>query len=907
MGLLTKIFGTHSDHEIKRILPIIDRIEALSKKYENMSDAELKGQTSLFKDRLQNGESLDALLPDAFAAVREASFRVLGIKHYRVQLIGGVILHQGRIAEMKTGEGKTLVATLPAYLNALTGKGVHIVTVNDYLAKRDSEWMGKIYNYMGLNVGLIIHGKTRAQRQEAYTADITYGTNNEFGFDYLRDNMVNYKNNLVQREYAFAIVDEIDSILIDEARTPLIISGQGDIPTPLYGQANAFARTLKVKRIKETDNRSYDYTEDCDYIVDEKARSVSLTPSGVAKAERHFNVENLTSPENNTLLHHINQAIRAIGIMKRDVDYAVVDGKVLIVDTNTGRLMYGRRYNDGLHQAIEAKEGVEVEKENKTLATITIQNYFRLYRKLSGMTGTALTEEEEFREIYKLDVIEIPTNKPMIRTDYPDIIYKTQAIKYNAIIDKIVECHKKGQPVLVGTVSIDKSEILSALLSKRGIPHNVLNAKLHAKEAEIVAQAGKFGAVTISTNMAGRGTDIMLGGNPVYMAKAQLAREGYDEELIRLCDSFFDTEDEAILDIREKFAQLNARYKDAISKEVQKVKDAGGLYIIGSERHESRRVDNQLRGRSGRQGDPGASMFFLSFEDDLLRLFGGERLLRIANSMPQSDEIVINMRIMSNSIENAQKGIESRNFSRRKNVLMYDDVMNQQRSIIYKQRREVLDGADVQDTIKNMMDSWITSSVEQACSADSPEDWNFDLIREQFQGMFTTDRDFRYTPAQLDELTAEFITDLIRDRALQRYASQEALFGSDMFREVERSVLLMNVDMKWMDHIDAMSDLMSSVGLQAIAQRSPIVEYKIISADMFEEMVESIKTDTVRQLLSAVPRQAPEERKQVVKITGESQGDLTQKQPVKKTPVVGGKKVGPNDPCPCGSGKKYKK
>ncbi len=907
MGLFSKIFGTHSDHELKRIQPLVDRIEALSDTFAAMSEEELKGQTAIFRERLKNGETVDDLLPEAFAAVREASWRVLGKKHYRVQLIGGIVLHQGRIAEMKTGEGKTLVATLPAYLNALSGNGVHIVTVNDYLAKRDSEWMGKIYNYMGLSVGLIIHEKTPAERRESYAADITYGTNNEFGFDYLRDNMVNYKKNLVQREHAFAIVDEIDSILIDEARTPLIISGRGDLPTPLYGQCNAFARTLKMKKIKETDNRSYEDANDCDYLVDEKARSVSLTPSGVAKAERYFAIENLTAPENNTLLHHINQAIRALGIMKRDEDYAVVDGKVIIVDTNTGRLMYGRRYNDGLHQAIEAKEGVEIEKENKTLATITIQNYFRLYRKLSGMTGTALTEEEEFREIYNLDVVEIPTNKPMIRTDYPDIVYKTREIKYNAIIDKIVECHEKGQPVLVGTVSIEKSEHLSEMLTKRGVAHNVLNAKVHAREAEIVAQAGKFGAVTISTNMAGRGTDIMLGGNPEFMAKAQLAREGYDEDLIRLCDSYFDTDDEAILDIRKRFAELDRKYREEIADEVQKVKDAGGLFIIGSERHESRRIDNQLRGRSGRQGDPGASMFFLSFEDDLLRLFAGNRLLRIANTMPQSDEIVINMKLISKVIESAQKNIESRNFSRRKNVLMYDDVMNQQRTIIYRQRRDVLDGKDIQDNIRTMLESWVESTVSEACAADSPEDWNFDIIREQFNGLFTTDADFCYTATDFDTLTPEDVGDLILKRARARYAAQEALFGSDVFREVERSALLFNVDSKWMDHIDEMSDLMSSIGLQAVAQRSPIVEYKIVSADMFDEMVAAIKIDTVRHVMTAQPKEEPIERKRVVKITGESQGDLTEKKPPKKTPTVAGKKVGPNDPCPCGSGKKYKK
>ena len=900
MGIIQKVFGTHSQRQVKKLSGTVARINALREKYASMEESELRDQTRLFKERLAAGETLDDLLPEAFAAVREAAARVLETPHYDVQLIGGIILHQGRIAEMKTGEGKTLMATLPAYLNALEGKGVHIVTVNDYLAKRDSEWMGKIYNYLGLSVGLIIHGGTREEKQKAYGADITYGTNNEFGFDYLRDNMVVYRKDLVQRGHAFAIVDEVDSILIDEARTPLIISGEGEKSSPLYASADSFARTLKAVRIKESDEKSFDDETKGDYIIDEKARTAVLTQSGIEKAEKYFNVDNLSDPENASLSHHINQAIRANGIMKRDVDYVVKDGEVVIVDAFTGRLMPGRRYSDGLHQAIEAKEKVEVAKENKTLATITFQNYFRLYGKLSGMTGTALTEEEEFREIYKLDVVEVPTNRPMIREDCEDRVYKTQAGKYRAIIAEIKDAHAKGQPVLVGTVSIDKSELLSAMLKKEGIPHTVLNAKQHEKEAQIVAQAGMPGAVTISTNMAGRGTDIRLGGNPEYMATDKLRKEGWDEELIAVADSYFETDDEKILDIRRRFSEICGVFKAQIEPEAKRARDAGGLYIIGTERHESRRIDNQLRGRAGRQGDPGKSVFFLSFEDDLLRLFSADRMIGIVEALKIPEDQSIDARMLSNTIERAQKRLEGMNFARRRNVLMYDDVMNQQRELIYSQRREVLDGADLKDKILDMLRQTVAEEVSAAFTPSEDGKISTDALSERFASVLEGE-------SLSPELGAEKAREILEEKCLRAYAAKEELFGADVFREVERVVLLRNVDEKWMDHIDAMSDLTDSINLKAYGQKNPIVEYKMIGSDMFEQMVDAIRADTVTTLLRVFPRGTePVKREAVARITSASHGGTDT--PVKKQPVKNAaKKVGRNDPCPCGSGKKYKK
>jgi len=904
MSLFSKIFGTHSDHEIKRLNSKIKEIEALKDKYAQMDESELKAQTEILKRRLANGETTDDILAPAFATVREAAKRVMGTPHYTVQLIGGIVLHQGRIAEMKTGEGKTLTATLPAYLNALSGNGVHIVTVNDYLARRDSEWMGKIYNYLGLSVGLIVHGQTKEEKKKAYSADITYGTNNEFGFDYLRDNMVIFKQDMVQRGHSFAIVDEVDSILIDEARTPLIISGEGDNSTPIYNSANAFAKRLKAFRIKETDTKSFNDDIDADYVIDEKARTATLTSRGIEKAESYFSVSNLSDPENTSLLHHINMALRAVGVMKRDVDYVVKDGAVIIVDSFTGRMMFGRRYSDGLHQAIEAKEGVKIEKESKTLATITFQNYFRLYKKLSGMTGTALTEESEFREIYALDVIEIPTNKPMIRIDTPDRIYKNQKGKYRAIIAEIKAAYEKGQPVLVGTVSIDKSELISALLQKENIPHNVLNAKQHMKEAEIVAQAGKFKAVTISTNMAGRGTDIKLGGNPEYMALTKLRTEDFSDEQLALADSFFETDSPEIISVRERYNELVNEFKKETSIEAQKVIEAGGLYIIGTERHESRRIDNQLRGRSGRQGDAGKSTFFLSFEDDLLRLFGSDRIIKMVETLGLDEDTAIDMKMISNSIESAQKRLEGMNFNRRKNVLMYDDVMNQQRTIIYDQRREVLDGKNLKDKILSMLTEMIENYVDFFCASEIPDEWNFSALREQFKGILTFEDDFQYTQEELGSITKEKISDLIISRAMDLYSQKEELFTPEVFREVERILLLRNVDEKWMEHLDVMSELMNSIGLQAYGQRNPIVEYKLQGSEIFEQMTENIKTDTVMMLLRAVPK-TEIRREQVAKITGTSHGGAdTKKTPVKKGSAS---KVGRNDPCPCGSGKKYKK
>ena len=905
MGLFARIFGTYSDHQVKKLKVIADKIDALAPKYEAMDDATLRAQTAVLKERLAAGETLDDILPDAFAVVREADWRVLGKRPFYVQLIGGIILHQGRIAEMKTGEGKTLVATMPAYLNALTGKGVHIVTVNDYLARRDSEEMGRVYEYLGLKTGLVVHGQMPDEKHAAYDADITYGTNNEFGFDYLRDNMVVYKSQMVQRGHNFAIVDEVDSILIDEARTPLIISGEGEKSTELYTLADNFARTLKKKVIKETDDKqdTEEVADDADYIVDEKAKTVVLTAAGVAKAEKFFNLEDYADAENSTIAHHVNQAIRAHGIMKRDVDYVVKDGEVIIVDAFTGRLMPGRRYNNGLHQAIEAKEHVDVEKESKTLASITFQNYFRLYTKLSGMTGTALTEETEFREIYNLDVVAVPTNRPMIRIDYPDAVYKSRAGKYRAIVQKILECHEKGQPILIGTVSIEKSEELSAELKKNGIAHVVLNAKNHEREAEIVAQAGKFGAVTISTNMAGRGTDIMLGGNPEYLAKSEMRKMGIEEDLIALSTGSSVTEDEAVLEARRTFAALNEKYKEAIKPEADKVRAAGGLFILGTERHESRRIDNQLRGRSGRQGDPGMSKFYISLEDDLMRLFGGDRLYNMVDRLGLDEDTPIDAKILSDNIESAQKRIEDQNFNRRKYVLTYDDVLNQQREVIYKQRRDVLEGKD----LGGMIREWIGSVMEEKVLSYLDHDtdtYNYDALLSSVVGAVLHNE---YTEEQIRAMDEQALAKAAEDCAMKLYASREALWQSvniDM-REIERTLLLRSVDEKWMDHLDAMDELKNSIGLNAYAQRNPVTEYRLVGADMFDNMIADIKETTVLRILSAVPRrEAPIERKQVAKplVEGFAGGKMPTRAPAKKAA-----KVGRNDPCPCGSGKKYKK
>lgn len=906
MGLITKIFGTYSQRQIKKIIPTVDAIENLADKYRAMSDEELRSMTDVLKKRLADGETTDDILPDAFAVIREADDRVLGKRPFRVQLMGGIILHQGRIAEMKTGEGKTLVATLPAYLNALTGEGVHIVTVNEYLAGLGAEEMGRVYGFLGLTTGLIVHDQTKEEKQKAYNADITYGTNNEFGFDYLRDNMVIYKERLTQRGHAFAIVDEVDSILIDEARTPLIISGEGDKSTDLYDRADAFVRTLRQFRIKEIDSKESTDTLDADYIVDEKAKTAVLTEAGVKKAEQFFNIENLSDPENTTLSHHINQAIKAHGVMMKDVDYVNKDGQIIIVDSFTGRMMFGRRYSDGLHQAIEAKEHVKIEKENKTLATITFQNYFRMYKKLSGMTGTALTEENEFREIYNLDVVEIPTNKPMIRIDHHDVVYKNKKGKYDAIINQVIECHEKGQPVLVGTVSIEKSEELSKLLRREGIKHTVLNAKYHEKEAEIVAGAGKYGTVTISTNMAGRGTDIMLGGNPEFMAKQEMLKQGYDEDVVGLAIGSSTSVSEEVLAARKVFRELFDRYKREIEPEAEKIKAAGGLFIIGTERHESRRIDNQLRGRSGRQGDPGESRFFLSLDDDLMRLFGSERILGMVERLGLEDDQPIEARILSNSIENAQKQLEDNNFARRKNVLSYDDVMNQQRTVIYKQRREVLDGCDLHDKMTDMITTVVDDEVNLCVNPEAPNDWKFDELRNYFLGTLCSDGDFRYTDEELSNVVPDDIKEELEKRAEALYAEKEKIFGTEQMREIERVLLLRNVDEKWMDHLEAMEDLKGSVGLNAYAQRNPISEYRIAAADMFDAMIASIREDTVRMLLSVQPRRQEIKRVEVAKVTGAS---FEGAGPIKKKPVVLKKaqKVGRNDPCPCGSGKKYKK
>ena len=905
MGLLTKIFGTYSDHELKKIYPIADKIEALEEEYKALTDAQLQAKTAEFKERLQNGETTDDILPEAFATVREAADRVLGLRPYRVQLIGGIVLHQGRIAEMKTGEGKTLVATLPAYLNALTGQGVHIVTVNDYLAKRDSEWMGKVHRFLGLSVGLIIHDLSKAERQAAYAADITYGTNNEMGFDYLRDNMAIYASEQVQRGHHFAIVDEVDSILIDEARTPLIISGMGEKSTQLYDQAEQFAARLKKYVVTETDDKAEeDPTIDADYVVDEKAKTATLTARGIAKAEEFFGLENLSDPENSTIAHHINQAIKAHGTMKRDVDYVVKDGEIIIVDEFTGRLMFGRRYSEGLHQAIEAKEHVSVQRESKTLATITFQNYFRLYNKLSGMTGTALTEEEEFSTIYKLDIVEIPTNRPVIRIDNEDAVYKTENGKYRAVIRQIKECHEKGQPVLVGTVSIEKNELLGKLLTREGIKHNLLNAKNHEKEAEIVAQAGKFGAVTVATNMAGRGTDIMLGGNAEYLAKTDLRKAGMTDELIAEATGYAETEDEEILNARKLFAEKLRQHKEEIAGEADRVRQAGGLFIIGTERHDSRRIDNQLRGRAGRQGDPGETRFYISLEDDLMRLFGGERVTNMMERLNIDEDTPIEQKILTRAIEQAQTTVESRNFQARKSVLEYDDVMNKQREIIYDQRKQVLDGLDVKNIIMNMMNTSISHLVaEHFAGNDHLDAASCRELLRQVEGLYFPKFTVRFTEEELKEKTAADVTEAFTAAAAAYYEQKEQAFTSPVMREVERVVLLRVVDEYWMDHIDAMADLRQGIRLRAYAQTDPIIAYKKESLDMFEEMISAIQSETVRRLYSVRIKKDEEiKRERVAKATGESVGgDGTVKKQPRRV-----QKIGRNDPCPCGSGKKYK-
>ena len=875
MGLLTKIFGTYSDHELKKIYPIADKIEALEEEYKALTDAQLQAKTAEFKERLQNGETTDDILPEAFATVREAADRVLGLRPYRVQLIGGIVLHQGRIAEMKTGEGKTLVATLPAYLNALTGQGVHIVTVNDYLAKRDSEWMGKVHRFLGLSVGLIIHDLSKAERQAAYAADITYGTNNEMGFDYLRDNMALYASEQVQRGHHFAIVDEVDSILIDEARTPLIISGMGEKSTQLYDQAEQFAARLKKYVVTETDDKAEeDPTIDADYVVDEKAKTATLTARGIAKAEEFFSLENLSDPENSTIAHHINQAIKAHGTMKRDVDYVVKDGEIIIVDEFTGRLMFGRRYSEGLHQAIEAKEHVSVQRESKTLATITFQNYFRLYNKLSGMTGTALTEEEEFSTIYKLDIVEIPTNRPVIRIDNEDAVYKTENGKYRAVIRQIKECHEKGQPVLVGTVSIEKNELLGKLLTREGIKHNLLNAKNHEKEAEIVAQAGKFGAVTVATNMAGRGTDIMLGGNAEYLAKTDLRKAGMTDELIAEATGYAETEDEEILSARKLFAEKLRQHKEEIAGEADRVRQAGGLFIIGTERHDSRRIDNQLRGRAGRQGDPGETRFYISLEDDLMRLFGGERVTNMMERLNIDEDTPIEQKILTRAIEQAQTTVESRNFQARKSVLEYDDVMNKQREIIYDQRKQVLDGLDVKNIIMNMMNTSISHLVaEYFAENDHLDAASCRELLRQVEGLYFPKFTVRFTDEELKEKTAADVTEAFTTAAAAYYEQKEQEFTSPVMREVERVVLLRVVDEYWMDHIDAMADLRQGIRLRAYAQTDPIIAYKKESLDMFEEMISAIQSETVRRLYSVRIKKDQEiKRERVAKATGESVG-----------------------------------
>ena len=909
MGLFKSIFKSYSEKQIKKLMPLVEATEALADKFKAMSDGEMRAYTDKLKGDLANGKTLDDILPEAFALVREADERVLGKRPFRVQIIGGILLHQGRIAEMKTGEGKTLVATLPAYLNALSGKGVHIVTVNDYLAKRDSDEMGRVYGFLGLKTGLIVHGQDNNEKRAAYAADITYCTNNELGFDYLRDNMVVYKERMVQRGHNFAIIDEVDSILIDEARTPLIISGHGSKSTDLYQMADRLVRTMTRHVIKEVDSKEDLDVYEEDYIVDEKARTAVLTGHGIAKAEKFFGIENLSDPENTSIYHHVNVAIKAHGVMKNEVDYIVKEGNVIIVDSFTGRLMPGRRYNDGLHQAIEAKEGVNVQRESRTIATITFQNYFRMYSKLSGMTGTALTEEDEFKTIYALDVVEVPTNRPMIRLDQNDSVYRTYRGKINAIVKQIKACKEKGQPVLVGTVSIDKSEELSAVLKKSGIPHTVLNAKHHEKEAEIVAQAGRFGAVTISTNMAGRGTDIMLGGNPEYMAKSEMRKAGIEEGLIAMATSSAPSEDEAVNEARAMYRELYAKHKADIAPEAAKVREAGGLFILGTERHESRRIDNQLRGRSGRQGDPGESRFFLSLEDDLMRLFGSDRIGDMCVKLGLDEDTPIDAKILSGSIENAQKKIEDNNFQRRKNVLTYDDVMNQQRNVIYDQRGEVLMNDNIQAKITSMIKQSVEETFEFCFGVDTPQDWKFDEFRNHYLGLITDKKNFNYTDDELKSIDKEEWKEELVNRALEIYHSKDALFASvpglkeDAMREVEKVILLQNVDKKWMDHLEAMDELKEYVGLNSYAQRDPVAMYRIQGADLFDQMVDDIKEDTVRQILSVVPRPQATERVQVAKPTSENLGGES----IVRKPVVKGAKVGRNDPCPCGSGKKYKK
>ncbi len=917
MGLFAKVFGTRSQREVKALTATVDKIEALEEEYHALSDRQLRAKTDEFKSRLAGGETLDGILPEAFATVREAAVRVLGQRPYRVQLIGGIILHQGRIAEMKTGEGKTLVATLPAYLNALTGKGVHIITVNDYLAKYQSEWMGKVYKFLGLSVGLIIHGVGKEEKRRAYAADVTYGTNNEFGFDYLRDNMAIYSEELVQRGHAFAIVDEVDSILIDEARTPLIISGQGEQSTQLYQLADSFVARLKCRRVASVDAKAEeDASDEADYIVDEKARTATLTAQGVKKAEQAFNVENLSDPENTTLTHHINQAIKARGVMRRDIDYVVKDGEVIIVDEFTGRLMYGRRYNEGLHQAIEAKEHVTVARESKTLATITFQNYFRLYEKLSGMTGTAMTEEEEFGTIYNLDIVEIPTNRPLARIDQPDLVYKTKQGKYNAVVEQIRACHEKGQPVLVGTVSIEISEMVSKMLTRAGIKHNVLNAKHHEKEAEIVAQAGRLGAVTVATNMAGRGTDIMLGGNAEFMAKAQLRRQGMGDELLAEATGHAETEDQEILDARKLFADTEAKYKEEIREEAEKVRQAGGLYILGTERHESRRIDNQLRGRAGRQGDPGESRFFLSLEDDILRLFGSERIQGLMERLGVDDDTPLDQKMLSGAIENAQKQVESRNFQTRKTVLEYDDVMNTQREVIYKQRRQVLDGEDIHAAVENMLDSAV-GTLAAGHAGEQPHVSGEDLkaaTGHLLGSVFTAEQITGFLK-EAGSVSPDKLSEEMLEAARGNYARREQMInqamegrmepGKSAMRELERVILLRVVDEFWMDHIDAMTELRQGIGLRAYGQSDPVVEYKREGFEMFEQMIAAIQEETVRRLFTVRVKTNEEiRRERVAKITGQSGGgdETVKKQPVKKAA-----KIGRNDPCPCGSGLKWKK
>ena len=924
MSFFEKLFGTFSDKELKRIRPLADKVLALEPEMQQLTDEQLQAKTGEFKDRLAKGETLDDLLPEAFAVCREADWRVIGMKPYPVQIIGGIVLHRACIAEMQTGEGKTLVATMPVYLNALTGNGVHVVTVNDYLARRDSEWMGKVYRFLGLTVGLVVHGVEPADRKKAYAADVTYGTNNEFGFDYLRDNMVVYKQNMVQRGHAYAIVDEVDSILIDEARTPLIISGRGEDSSSLYSQVDQFVRTLRKSVVVELESKEEaDDQADGDYVVDEKHKTATLTASGIKKAEDYFKVENLAAAENMTLVHHIEQAIKAHGVMKKDIDYVVKDGEVIIVDEFTGRLMIGRRYNEGLHQAIEAKEGVHIASESKTLATITFQNYFRMYKKLAGMTGTARTEATEFTEIYGLNIVTVPTNKPNIRKDYPDVVYSTVAGKYRAVIDQVMECHAKGQPVLVGTVSVEKSEILAKMLQKRTKDFNVLNAKNHEREAEIVAQAGKKGAITIATNMAGRGTDIMLGGNAEFMAKAQMRKEQFCEKLLNPdapqdalpeqveallieADGHGDTTDPHILAARARFDELYRQYKDEIAEEAQQVREAGGLFIIGTERHESRRIDNQLRGRAGRQGDPGASRFFLSLEDDLMRIFGGERVQNLMNTLGLEEDVPIENKLITNTIESAQKKLEASNFAIRKQVLQYDDVMNQQREIIYKQRQMVLNGEDISSNLHDMMRQSIDDACANYLNGETPDDWDFAGLRRHFMNWLCLPTDFNYTTEQLNGLTREGIADELYKRGMDILTAKEAKYGAPMMRELERICLLRNVDSKWMDHIDNMDQLKQGMGLRGYGQHDPVVEYRIEGFAMFDEMVASIREDAVHMLLTIEVRQqnAQPKREQLAKPTGEG---APAKPGAKGSAPVRVQKIGRNDPCPCGSGLKWKK